>query len=158
MKSRRFFVSLVLAVMLAVNLVPMAHASGTETWSSSVGPYEYLRVTDDNITPIKTIGRAGYLSIYYLIDPCKVGYCNCSDAEPASYPKVKVTCEIRSYPSGEVLAVGCWGQSAFWHSITTYRSLSVGEQVQIYFDVSTWSGTPPGPYRKAHICYQYKID
>lgn len=155
-KFSRIILVVALAIMAMITTSLPAFAAGTETWSQQYGPWENMRVTNKNTTPVKTMGRTGTLRIATNVTPCKKGVCNCSDNEPSSYPPVVVTCKILSYPSGTVLAQGKVNEYGLL-SITTSRKMKVGEKVQIFFDVSS-KNNPPGPYRKAHIQYAYQFE
>ena len=151
----RFFIVMALAVITLTATVSPVSASGVETWSDSAGPWEKIRVTNNNTTPVKTIGRAGTLWLNVLFANCKAD--GCSDTEPSYYPPVRVTGKIISYPSGEVLASESMDEGGLqMFNLVSYRPLSVGEKVRIFFDVSSVYN-PPGPYRKAHINFQYEI-
>ncbi len=156
---KKFLRTIIVLALLIATMMTMsfsALAAGTETWDQQYGPWEKMRVTNKNTTPIKTMERAGTLRISANVSPCKKGVCNCGDNEPNSYPPVVVTCKILSYPSGIVLAEGKVNEYGLL-SINTYRTMKVGEKVQIFFDVSS-KNNPPGPYRKAHIQYAYQFE
>lgn len=148
--------SLIVSLIFSSNMPVMA--AGTETWSQSVGPTEYMRIVNNNTTPVKTIGKAGTLTIENWITRCNSNYCNCSDQEPTSYSQINVHIQIISYDTGEILADGWFREhNVFAQSLSTTRSLRVGERVRIFFDICSLNN-PPGPYRKAHISYRYKIN
>lgn len=67
-----------------------------------------------------------------------------------------MTVKIISYPSGEVLASDIAYENGSVSTLT-YRELSVGEKVQIFFDISS-QYSPPGPYRKAHVNFAYSYE
>lgn len=153
-KISRSIFALMLAVVALLSTTVTAFAAGTETWSEKSGPWEKMRVTNKNTTPIKTMGRSGKLNIAVSISGCRGDGCN--GTEPTSYPPVKVTCKILSYPSGEVLGTATASEPLGTCNVVTYRSLNVGEKIQLFFDVSS-QYNPPGAYRKAHISYAYQF-
>ena len=73
---------------------------------------------------------------------------------------IRTTVKILSYPSGEVLGSGAMTENGLnLFNVATYRPLSVGEKVQIFFDVSTAPGqAKPGYYRRAHFTYKYSLN
>lgn len=127
---------------------------------SSSGPDESIRVTDTNLTPVKTITKSGTLKISYLTIPCKSGFssvCHCSDPEPWEYSPVKATVQIREAYTGKVLASSTTTQLDYNASVSCY--VTSGMKVQIFFDVSTADGyAKPGTLRKAHFNYYYGIN
>ncbi len=155
-KKIKLFSGLFLSLMLLVGSVVPAFAAGPETWDQAYGPWESIRVVNNNLTPIKTIGRNGYLIIDNFVAPCNNTYCNCSDQEPSNYSAITVHMQIRKVGTGEILADQWFDEHRiFSYELKTNRPVSVGEKVQVYFDVCS-KGTPPGPYRKAHIEFRYR--
>ena len=112
---------LALVVAMLVTSVP-AHAAGIEDWNYGTGPEENIRVTNNNLTPVKTITHTGTLTIEYLTLPCKPGYshCGCSDSEPFSYPAVKATVQIREAYTGRVLATSTTNEMDFNAKVSAY--------------------------------------
>ena len=155
-KVKLFLSVISLSLMMLLGLGIPVSAAGTETWSDAYGPWEEIRVTNNNLTPVKTIGRNGYLIIDNFVAPCNNTYCSCADQEPSSYSAIKVHMQIRKVGTGEILADEWFNEHrVFSDELKTYRPVSVGEKVQIFFDVCS-NGTPPGPYRKAHISFRYR--
>lgn len=154
----RCFACLSLVAAMFLTALPV-QAAGVEDWGSSSGPDESIRVTDTNLTPVKTITKSGTLKISYITIPCKSGFsvCHCSDPEPWEYPPVKVTVQIREAYTGRVLASSTTNQLDYNASVSCY--VTSGMKVQIFFDVSTADGySKPGPLRKAHFNYCYGIN
>lgn len=59
---KNFFKALITSIIAFVVMITSsitAFAAGTETWYDQLGPWEFIRVTDSNLTPVKTIGRDG---------------------------------------------------------------------------------------------------
>ena len=117
--------------------------AGTETWypgSALAGDYTF---TNNNTTPVKTMGGSGRLIIsgdFYGAD----GY--------ASASPIKLTVRIQS-TSGAILASTVAvddrsGSTPFAVSC----NVSQGDRIQIFFDASSVAN-PPGIYRKAHVVY-----
>lgn len=150
------FALLFAIVFTCITSIP-AYAAGTENWGAGQGPEENIRVTDCNLTPVKTITSNGTLTIHYLTLPCKPGYthCICGDKEPWNYPPVRATVQIRNANTGAVLSTST--ASELQDQTVSYY-VTAGMKVQIFFDVSTAPGySAPGPYRKAHFSYYYTI-
>ena len=120
--------------------------AGNETWTGSglAGNYTFY---NNNLTPVKTMGKSGTLLIYgsfYGDD----GY---ADVSP-----IQLTAQIRS-TSGAVKATTVRvddrsGATSFSISCP----VSYGEQIQLFFDASSVAN-PPGIYRSAHVTYYYAI-
>ena len=149
---------LTIVAATAIALPTPAFAAGIEDWGGPEGPEENIRVTNNNLTPVKTITKSGTLTIHYLTQPCKPGYsiCDCTDKEPSWYPPVKATVQIREAYTGRVLATSTTNENNWNASVSAY--VSAGTKVQIFFDVSTMDGySAPGPYRKAHFSYYYTL-
>lgn len=154
---KKMLTCLTLVIAMLVTTIP-AHAAGPEDWYSGKGPEENIRVTNNNLTPVKTIKNTGTLTIKYLTLPCKPGYthCSCSDCEPWSYPPVKATVQIREAYTGRVLASSTTGEMDLHAQVSAH--VQAGTKVQIFFDVSTKDGYQrPGAYRKAHFSYYYTL-
>lgn len=153
-KFVRYFVCLTLALAMFVTTIP-AQAAGTENWGNSEGPEENIRVTNTNLTPVKTITRSGTLTIKYITIPCKPGFCNCNDSEPSNYPPVRATVQIRT-TTGRILATSSTNQLDYNAQVSVH--VNSGDKIQVFFDVSTMPGySAPGPYRKAHFSYYYTL-
>lgn len=125
------------------NVSPRA---GNETWSGSGfgGSYTF---TNNNLTPIKTIGESGRL----LISGSFYG----TDAFASSSP-IKLTFQIRS-TSGAVLAsteVIDTRNGNIPFSVAT--NVTVGQQIQLFLDASSIAN-PPGIYRSAFVEYDFVI-
>lgn len=120
--------------------------AGNETWSGSGhgGSYTF---TNNNLTPIKTIGESGRL----LISGSFYG----TDAFASSSP-IKLTFQIRS-TSGTVLAsteVIDTRNGNIPFSVAT--NVTVGQQVRLFLDASSIAN-PPGIYRSAFVEYDFVI-
>ena len=120
--------------------------AGTETWYGSGFGGEYT-FTNNNTTPVKTMGNSGTLLIsgnFYGAD----GY--------ASASPIKLTVRIQS-TSGSILSTtivvdDMSGSTPFAVSCP----VSQGQKIQLFFDASSVAN-PPGIYRKAHVAYNYDI-
>lgn len=154
MKVLRMITCLVLvACVSVVNALP-AYAAGTETWSQKTGPTENMRVVNNNLTPVKTMGRSGKLRIYFNVQACKQGYCSCGDREPSGYSDVQVTMQIRKSGTTQVLASGSRRESSFYGYIET--NVTQGQKIQLFCDVSSY-GPSPGVNRRGHVSYYYQF-
>lgn len=156
-KFFRTFISLSLAVFMTLSTCSLCSAKGTEKWSANMGPWEKMRVTDCNTTPIKTIKKARKLELDMLIYPCKDWWCECKDNEPDYYSDIKVHVIIKNAKTKEILANKWLKQDTIsCQTVRTKRALKYNEQIQIYTDVCSVNN-PPGKPRKAHIEYRYSF-
>ncbi len=152
MKVLRMFTCLIMVTALAVTGALPVHAAGTETWSQGSGPLEKMRVVNNNLTPVKTMGRSGTLRIYFNVQGCRQGFCTCSDQEPSGYSDVQVTMQIRRAGTSQVLASGSKIEGIFFNYVDI--NVTQGEKIQLFFDVSSY-GPSPGVYRRGHVSYYY---
>ena len=125
------------------NVSPRA---GNETWTGSGfgGAYTF---TNNNLTPVKTMGKSGRLLIS--------GYFYGTDGFASSSP-IKLTVQIRS-TSGTILVSRSFvddrsGNVPFSISV----NVTAGQQVQLFFDASSIAN-PPGIYRSGHVSYSYYL-
>ena len=120
--------------------------AGNETWNGSGhgGSYTF---TNNNLTPVKTMGSSGRLLIsgsFYGND----GY--------ASSSPIKLTVEIRS-TSGAVLArTSVIDDRSGNVPFAVSANVSAGQQIQLFFDASSIAN-PPGIYRSAYVNYGYDL-
>lgn len=142
-----------IASVSVVNALP-TYAAGTETWNQTTGPHEEMRVVNNNLTPVKTMGRSGTLRIYYTVQACKQGYCSCGDREPSNYSDVKVTMQIRKAGTTQVLASGSKREGIFYGYIQV--DVTKGQKIQLFCDVSSY-GPSPGVNRRGHVSYYYQF-
>ncbi len=120
--------------------------AGTETWyrgSRTVGSFN---MSNNNLTPVKTIGDSGTLDVWFTF------YRN----DQYSSSPIKLTFQIRDASTGHVYGtvVAYEGQDVGGGIVMT--NVPAGTRIQLYFDASSISN-PPGPYRKAHITYGYTL-
>ena len=145
------FVKSVIACMMAMVmmcLVSVQPAMAAETWTIAGSNYDYdFTFVDDNLTPYKNIGDTGTLVVY--------GYFYKADSGASN---IKLTVQIRDYPSGQVLAQTVVNNNNYPFSDNFNLSTSVysGQKVQLYFDASSINN-PPGFYRSAYVNYSVYI-
>lgn len=131
-------------VMQTPSIAPRA---GAETWTGSGfgGAYTFY---DYNLTPVKTMGKSGTLTIrgnFYGTD----GF--------ASSSPIKLTAQIRRTNGtviGETIRVDTRSGSI---PFAMSAPVSAGEQIQLYFDASSVAN-PPGILRSAYVEYNYAIN
>ena len=118
--------------------------AGTETWytgSALAGDYTF---TNNNTTPVKTIGNSGTLRIS--------GSFHGADGYATSSPIVLtvkiIDASTRATLASTVVNDDLSGSTAF--SVSCY--LTAGRKIQIFFDASSIAN-PPGIYRKAYVNY-----
>ena len=150
-----------LALVFAMLSTTAMHvsAAGVETWgvNTAVGPTEHIRVINNSWTPVKTMGRSGYLSINNFVYKCAPGYCDCKDQEPSGWSNIKVYIKIVDYDTGATLGEKTFGiHSIISDKVTTWNPVYKGQRVRIFFDVSSVNN-PPGPYRRGHIDFWYSF-
>lgn len=120
--------------------------AGNETWTGSGhgGSYTF---TNNNLTPVKTMGKSGRLLIS--------GYFYGNDGYASSHPII-LTVQIRS-TSGAVL-----GSTQVYDTrngnveFAVSANVSAGQQIQLFFDASS-AGSSPGIYRSAYVNYGYDL-
>lgn len=141
-RVKKIFCSLFLALSVLMTSTT-AFATGNETWYLGQQTVGSFVVTNDNLTPVKTMGDDGKLFVW----------ANFSRADSASYPPIVLTFEIRDYDTGEVL-----DSVKYYEGETPSRAIgtnvTAGQRIQVYFDVSS-QYNPPGPYRQANVTYGY---
>ena len=118
--------------------------AGTETWytgSALAGDYTF---TNNNTTPVKTIGNSGTLRIsgsFYGAD----GY---ATASPIVLTVRIIDASSKATLASTVVNDDLSGSTSF----STSCYLTAGRKIQIFFDASSIAN-PPGIYRKAHVTY-----
>lgn len=158
-KFKRIIATMMLATSLIVGSVIPAFAAetnttvetraGEETWDSW-GRHQIgygMHVTNNNLTPVKTIGVNGNLGVWFSF----------SQADGYSSP-VKVTMEIREAYTGRVLNEASYNAGEAIEATAYVDNITAGTKIQVFFDVSTADGySRPGPYRQAYIDYGYVL-
>ncbi len=161
MKSRtkklaKFFTCLflTLAIVLSTSVSVFAieqnnTRAGTETWSSTTNTYVgSMHFTNTNLTPVKTIGRTGTLTIW--------GHFYGED-DYAAYKPINFTAQLkRAYGSVLTQTVVYDDRSGLIHFQLQYP-VKAGDQLQLYFTATTASGELPGYTRAAFAEYWYCI-
>lgn len=159
----RIFSSITIAICIILTTFSPAFAAekeessaitpraGVETWSNSSSTYVgSMHMQNNNLSPVKTIGRSGTLHIW--------GHFYGEDANAASSP-IQLRAEIRQASGSAINGNYCLvrdNRSGLVH-FSTSCAVTAGQKVQIYFDASSISN-PPGYYRQAYIEYYYYID
>ena len=147
-KKRIFALMAVLMVSIMAFSVP-AMAAGTETWYGPWVDEPTIVVTNNNLTPVKTMGKSGTLHVGASIK-------GRPDLEPPGCPKVKLTMQIRDL-AGNVLAEDDVTEDAFMPQVHLEIPVTQGQKVQIFFDVSSVSYNPNGNWRVGEISYGHEI-
>lgn len=147
-KMKKIITSIMLVMAMCIFAVQPAFAAGTETWYSSHGNYDAAYTfNDDNLTPVKTMGDSGTLVVFGDFKKADSGSSN-----------VKLTAEIRAYPSGTVLDRIVVDNTNYPNpnlfALSTH--VTAGQKIQIYFDASSVSN-PPGFLRSAYVDYSAYI-
>ena len=120
--------------------------AGQETWTGS-GFGGAFTFTDNNLTPVKTMGQSGTLLIS--------GYFYGVDGYAASSP-IKLTFQIRS-SSGAVKSQTIVPDTRNGEiHFSTSCHVNAGDKIQLFMDASSISNSP-GIYREAYIAYNYYL-
>ncbi len=144
----RAFMCLALAtvVIFSSSLPASAKISGTQTWTATSDQSDVFTVTNDNLSPYKTLAFNGSLDMWITF----------SQADTSSSP-IKVRFEIRNLTTGLTHFRNLKGS---WGNVRNhiYVPAHYGDIIQIYVDVSTADGYPlPGYYRSARVQYGYQL-
>lgn len=144
-KFKKIIASFILVLSMFVLYTQPAMAATNETWYiNHDGNYhsEYT-LTNNNLTPYKIMGDSANLVVFG--DFCKAD---------TGASNIKLTVEIRDYPSGRVLASTVVNNTNYPNSnmFFLYAPVSAGQKIQIFFDASSINN-PPGFYRKAFVSY-----
>ena len=125
--------------------------AGTETWYPGDVKFGEMNLTNNNLTPTKTMGATGTLYVY--------GYFRSTDGGP----RAALTTQIRRNNSAQVLTSkyaiesSQTGQRTFF--ATSYIHVNAGDKIQIFTDISSYTPQPAGsPYRKAFVELYYHFD
>ena len=150
MKLKKKNLSLIAVVMVTVMAFSVpAMAAGTETWNGDWVNEPVMVITNNNLTPVKTMGRDGTLHV-------AAGIKGRPDREPAGCPKVQLTMQIRDL-NGKVLASGTVREDAFMPQVHLSIHVNKGQKVRIFFDISSVSHNPNGNYRVGEVNYSHEI-
>ena len=120
--------------------------AGVETWYKGSRTVGSFNMTDDNLTPVNTIGESGTLDVWFTF----------YRSDQYSSSPIKLTFQIRNATTGQVYGtvVAYEGQDVGGGIVI--RNVPAGTKIQLYFDASSISN-PPGPYRQAYITYGYTL-
>lgn len=147
--SKKLLAFALVAVFVFSAFSTQAFAAGTETWYSSWVNEPKMTITNNNLTPVKTMGTSGTLHVAAAVT-------GRPDLEPSGCPKVQLTVQIRDL-SGNVLASDTVREDAFMPQVHLSIPVTQGQKVQIFFDVSSVSYNPNGNYRIADVNYSHEI-
>ena len=150
MKFKKIITSFVLVIAMLMLAVQPAFAAEGEIWYFDQRYEAEYTVTNTNLTPYKVIDQSGVLCVYGHF----------WKADSASYSNVRLTVEIRDYPSGRVLNKVSAENRQYPYGDPFFIDAEVyaGQKIQLFFDVSSINN-PPGPYRKALVSYEaYFVD
>ena len=153
--SASMFITTVSPALAAEETVSMevetaSPRAGNETWTGSGfgGSYTF---TNNNLTPIKTMGKSGRL----LISGHFYGTDGFASSSPSSSP-IKLTVQIRS-TNGNVLASTEVIDTRNGNiPFSVAANVTAGQQIRLFFDASSIAN-PPGIYRSAYVNYDYDL-
>ena len=146
---RKLLAFMLVTVMAITAFSTQAFAAGVETWYASWVSEGTFTVSNNNLTPVKTMGVSGTLHIVAQVS-------GRSDLEPSGCPPVKLTVQVRDL-SGNVLASGSVSEDATVPQVHINLPVTAGQKVQIFFDISSVSYNPNGNYRIADVTYGHEI-
>ena len=136
---------LLVVIFVGRQNITQVKASGIETWRKGSYTVGTMDITNNNLTPVKTIEGSGTLSVWARFE---------GRLDSASYPPIVVKVQIRN-TSGQVLqSFEVKEQDAGWNVMSTGISVQNSQKIQIFFDVCS-QYNPPGPYRMARVTYGY---
>lgn len=157
-KLKKIILSCILMLSLLVTSTSSVFAAESITpystndsiwWSAGAYYYDNNFMVDNNRT-------------YGIVNICSDGRLHISGsfrkADSASYSNVKLTVEIRDYPSGKVWAKGVFYNYDYPNETPFSLSANVqnGYRLQIFYDISSIDN-PPGPYRKGNVSWIAEI-
>lgn len=146
---RKLLAFVLVTVMAITAFSTQAFAAGVETWYASWVSEGTITIRNNNLTPVKTMGTSGTLHIVAQVS-------GRPDMEPSGCPPVKLTVQVRDL-SGNVLASGSVSEDATVPQVHINLPVSAGQQIQIFFDISSVSYNPNGNYRIADVTYGHEI-
>lgn len=146
-KAKRFITSMLLIMAVCVITVNPAFAAETadETWTLSNGSHSAAYwFQDTNTTSVKTMGNSGTVVVSGSF----------GQYDSATNSRIKLTVEIRDYPSGVVIGRGEFTNTNYPNGnlFMVTAPVKAGQQIQIFFDASSVSN-PPGYLRSAWVDY-----
>ena len=153
-RFRKVFCSLLLAAATIVTgaatfspatvLAATTDALSSSVWYLGGETVGSFTVTNDNLTPIKTMGDSGKLFVWTEY------------SRADSYSPIVVTAQIRDYDTGEILDSVQYYEGQSENDRTLCCDVTEGQRIQIYWDISSQYDSP-GVYRKADITYGYVL-
>lgn len=146
---RKLLAFVLVTVMAITAFSTQAFAAGVETWYAPWVSEGTITVSNNNLTPVKTMGVSGTLHLVAEVS-------GRSDLEPAGCPPVKLTVQVRDL-SGNILASGVINEDAAVPQVHINLPVTAGQKVQIFFDISSVSYNPNGNYRIADVGYGHEI-
>lgn len=147
-KKKLATITLAFAMAIIAFALPVM-AAGVETWYGDWVDETPIIVTNNNLTPVKTMGVSGTLHV-------AAGIKGRPDLEPSGCPKIKLTMEIRTL-SGTVLGRKEVREDAFMPQVHIDVPVVKGQKLQIFFDVSSVSYNPNQNFRVGEINYSHEI-
>lgn len=147
--SRKLIAFVLVTVLAIATFSTQAFAAGTETWYGGWVNEGTITVRNNNLTPVKTMGTSGTLHI-------SASVAGRPDLEPSGCPGVKLTVEIRDL-NGNVLRRGEVRADAFMPQVNLELPVTAGQQIRVFFDISSVSYNPNGNYRIADVTYGHEI-
>lgn len=146
----RKLLAFVLVTVLAITAFStQAFAAGVETWYAPWVEEGTITVSNNNLTPVKTMGVSGTLHLVAEVT-------GRPDLEPSGCPPVKLTVQVRDL-NGNILASGVVSEDATIPLVHINLPVTAGQKVQIFFDISSVSYNPNGNYRVANVTYGHEI-
>lgn len=116
---------LMIIILIVSGFSTRVLAAGVETWYSNWVDEPKITVTNNNLTPVKTMGVSGNLHIACYFK-------SRSDLEPSGCPNIKVTVQVRS-TDGTVLISKALEEGSFWNLINISIPVTKGQKNSTIF-------------------------
>ena len=146
---RKLLAFVLVTIMAITAFSTQAFAAGVETWYAPWVEEGTITVSNNNLTPVKTMGTSGTLHIVAQVS-------GRSDLEPVGCPPVNLTVQVRDL-NGNVLASGSVSEEAAIPLVHINLPVTAGQKIQVFFDISSVSYNPNGNYRIADVTYGHEI-
>lgn len=148
-KNRIVALLLIAIFIISVANIKVEAANNTSTqWKKGSYTVGTMDITNNNLTPVKTIMSSGTLSVWVRFD---------KRLDDPNYPPIVVKVQIRDASTGKVLeSFNVLEKDKGWNVLARNINVKANQKIQVFFDVCS-QYSPPGPYRKARVTYGYSL-
>lgn len=142
-KSARFITALALifAMVLSIASIPVS-ASGVETWYGPLKTEESFDFYGTNLTPIKTMGVSGELTVSATFVPSVI------------FTQVNYTLEIRNVSGNTVLASKSFSSALVYCPLSVSLNVTQGQQITVFCSATNAS---TGEKISSAVIYSHSI-